>query len=161
MWTCLVTSMALPCLLESPCLLHKLHLLWPLVRILRDCLAARPLTGLLHSFSLINHIHSWSSQPICNDHFTSLTCSHTSHVDQPPFWNSRQDEDKPVPLLQSTVFSQHIGHLPRQEPHLLKAPLHFFSFAIYPPESRVWWSLSSLKNTGIQTQNIFFWKTMK
>lgn len=69
MWTCLVTSMALPCLLasSSSCITAWR---WPLVKILQDCLAASPLTGLLHIFSLINHIHSLFSQPISNDHFT-------------------------------------------------------------------------------------------
>ena len=91
----------------------------------------------------------------------SPTCSHASHIHQPPFWDSRQDHNNSVPLLQSTYYSQHIGHFPRQEPQLLKAPLHFFAFSIYPPKGRVWWSLSSLQNTWIQNQNIFFWKTIK
>lgn len=129
-------------------------------------LVARPLTRLWRYFSFRNYINSWSSPLICINRFHRsqrcwLTCSHASHVHQPPFWDSWKDHNNSVPLLQSAYFSQHIRHLPREEAQLLKAPLHFFSFSIYPPKGRVWWSLSSLQNTGIQTKNILFWKTVK
>lgn len=90
-----------------------------------------------------------------------LTCAHASHIHQPQFGDSWQDHNNSVSLLQSAYFSQHIGHFPRQEPQLLKAPLHFISFSIYPPKGRVWRSLSNLQNIGIQTPNFFFWRTMK
>lgn len=79
----------------------------------------------------------------------SLTCSNASHVHQPPFRDSRQDQNDSVPFLQSTHFGQHVGYFPRKESQLLKAPLYFFSISTYPPKSRVCWSFSGLKTTRI------------
>lgn len=87
--------------------------------------------------------------------FVILTCSHASHIDEPPFRDAGQNHSHSVSPLQATGFGEHVGSLPGQGAQFLEAPFHLTSFAIHPPQGWVGWPLSRLaRNTWEREDNV-------
>lgn len=86
-----------------------------------------------------------------------FTCSHTGHIQQPPFRNTRQNCYNSVSSLQATCLRKYISCFPGQKSQLFKAPFHLFSFIIYPPKSWICWSSSILECNRIY----YKWQTLK
>lgn len=89
--------------------------------------------------------------------FVILTCSHASHIDEPPFGDAGQDHSYPVSSLQAAGIGEHVSSLPGQGAQVSEAPFHFLSFAIHPPQGRVGWPLSRLaRNTWERESNVLW-----
>lgn len=85
---------------------------------------------------------------LCSVWFTklrrTLTCSHTSHVDQPPLRDAGQNDRHSVASRKAARLAEHVGGLSGQGAQLSEAPLHLAPFAVHPPQGGAGRPLSCL-----------------